>query len=128
MRACISLISGDLVNSRFDKDHYISGLHQLLTLLQQASHMRRFDSFRGDAFRAEAKTTSGLLLAVYIRVGLKIRDAAEWDARVALGLDGREMTASGYGSAFFNTGSALDAMAKIAGWLWKPTTLGPTLL
>lgn len=113
MRARISVISGDLVNSRrLDTSNYINGLHQLLTLLQQASQVQRFEIFRGDAFQAEAKPTAGLLLAVYIRVALKAMDAAEWDARIAVGLGGRQMPATGYGSAFVNSGSALDAMTK----------------
>jgi len=113
MRTHISVISGDLVNSRrLDTANYISGLQGLLKRLQQTNQIQRFEIFRGDAFQAEAKQEDGLLLAVYIRIALKAMDAAAWDARIAVGLGSKQTQTAGYGSAFVNSGAALDAMAK----------------
>jgi DNA-binding CsgD family transcriptional regulator len=113
MRTHISVISGDLVNSRrLDTANYISGLQGLLKRLQQTNQIQRFEIFRGDAFQAEAKQEDGLLLAVYIRIALKAMDAAAWDARIAVGLGSKQTQPAGYGSAFVNSGAALDAMTK----------------
>lgn len=62
--------------------------------------------------RAQAAPEDGLLLAVYIRLALRAMGAAHWDARIAIGLGSQRPDAAGYGSAFINSGSALDAMAK----------------
>ena len=87
MPAQISVITGDLVNSRqLDTTHYITELHALLTQLQQAKLIQTFEVFRGDAFQAVAEPQSGLLLAVYIRIALKAMDTRHWDARIAVGL------------------------------------------
>lgn len=113
MQTHISVISGDLVNSRrLDPPNYINGLRSLLEQLQQANRLQGFEIFRGDAFQAQAGPESGLLLAVYIRIALKAMDAADRDARIAVGLGSRQTDAAGYGSAFVNSGGALDAMAK----------------
>ncbi|MCP1104352.1 hypothetical protein M6G53_02940 [Serratia nevei] len=112
MSTPISVISGDLVASRrSDTVNYLNGLRALLDRLQRDGRLRQVEIFRGDAFQAQAAAEDGLLLAVYIRLALRALDAAHWDARVAVGLGSQRATA-GYGSAFINSGSALDAMAK----------------
>lgn len=89
--------------------------------------MRRFASFCGDAFQAEADTTFGLLLAVYIRVALKTMDALEWNALVAVGLSGWEIrpqvmaASSSTPAARWTPGRKLQAGSEKA-------TIGPTLL
>ncbi|MGO2368571.1 MULTISPECIES: SatD family protein [Serratia] len=113
MPAQISVITGDLVNSRqLDTTHYITELHALLTQLQQAKLIQTFEVFRGDAFQAVAEPQSGLLLAVYIRIALKAMDTRHWDARIAVGLGAGEAKNAGYGSAFVNSGQALDGLTK----------------
>lgn len=113
MPAQVSVITGDLVNSRqLDTTSYISGLNALLSQLQQAKLIQRFEIFRGDAFQALAAPQSGLLLAVYIRIALKAMDSRQWDARIAVGLGSGQEEATGYGSAFVNSGQALDGLMK----------------
>lgn len=114
----ISVISGDLVDSRrSDTVNYLDGLHNLLDRLRRDGRLHQVEIFRGDAFQAQAAPEDGLLLAVYIRLALRAMGAAHWDARIAVGLGSQRPDAAGYGSAFINSGSALDAMTKIAGWL-----------
>ncbi|MGO4742409.1 SatD family protein [Serratia quinivorans] len=113
MPAQVSVITGDLVNSRqLDTTSYISGLNALLSQLQQTKLIQRFEIFRGDAFQALAAPQSGLLLAVYIRIALKAMDSRQWDARIAVGLGSSQEEATGYGSAFVNSGQALDGLMK----------------
>jgi DNA-binding CsgD family transcriptional regulator len=113
MPAQVSVITGDLVNSRrLDTTHYLSGLNALLSQLQQAKLIQQFEIFRGDAFQAVAEPQSGLLLAVYIRIALKAMDAQRWDARIAIGLGTEQAQSAGYGSAFVNSGQALDGLMK----------------
>jgi DNA-binding CsgD family transcriptional regulator len=113
MPAQVSVITGDLVNSRqSDTTHYLSGLNALLSQLQQAKLIEQFEIFRGDAFQAVAEPQSGLLLAVYIRIALKAMDAQRWDARIAVGLGTKQAQSAGYGSAFVNSGQALDGLMK----------------
>ena len=108
----ISVISGDLVDSRrSDTVNYLDELHSLLDRLRRDG-LHQVEIFRGDAFQAQAAPEDGLLLAVYIRLALRATGAAHWDARVAVGLGSQRPDAAGYGSAFINSGSALDAMAK----------------
>ncbi|HEI8866234.1 SatD family protein [Serratia sp. AKBS12] len=112
MKAQLSVITGDLVNSRHvDTAHYIAQLRHLLNRLQQENWLQHFDIFRGDAFQAVCKPQHGLLLAVYLRVSLKAGNA-EWDARIAVGLGSRTARGAGYGSAFLNSGNAMDQMTK----------------
>ncbi|CAI1625054.1 Uncharacterised protein [Serratia marcescens] len=109
----ISVISGDLVDSRrSDTVNYLNGLHSLLDRLRRDGRLHQVEIFRGDAFQAQAAPEDGLLLAVYIRLALRAMGAAHWDARIAIGLGSQRPDAAGYGSAFINSGSALDAMAK----------------
>jgi len=113
MPAQVSVITGDLVNSRqLDTTHYLSGLNALLSQLQQAKLIQQFEIFRGDAFQAVAEPQSGLLLAVYIRIALKAMDAQRWDARIAIGLGTEQAQSASYGSAFVNSGQALDGLMK----------------
>lgn len=113
MPAQVSVITGDLVNSRqLDTTHYITGLNALLSQLQRATLIERFEIFRGDAFQAVAEPQSGLLLAVYIRIALRAMDSRHWDARIAVGLGSDQGQTAGYGSAFVNSGQALDALMK----------------
>jgi DNA-binding CsgD family transcriptional regulator len=113
MPAQVSVITGDLVNSRrSDTTHYLSGLNALLSQLQQAKLIEQFEIFRGDAFQAVSEPQSGLLLAVYIRIALKAMDAQRWDARIAVGLGTKQAQSAGYGSAFVNSGQVLDGMMK----------------
>lgn len=63
-------------------------------------------------FRPWRKPQSGLLLAVYIRIALKAMDSPHWDARVAVGLGTAQADTAGYGSAFVNSGQALDGLMK----------------
>lgn len=108
----ISVISGDLVDSRrSDTVNYLNELHSLLDRLRRDGRLHQVEIFRGDAFQ-QAAPEDGLLLAVYIRLALRATGAAHWDARVAVGLGSQRPDAAGYGSAFINSGSALDAMAK----------------
>jgi DNA-binding CsgD family transcriptional regulator len=113
MKAQISVITGDLVNSqRVDTAEYISRLNLLLTELQQKQLIQNFEVFRGDAFQAVTKPTQGLLVAVYIRIALRAMRSERWDARIAVGLGTRQVKDAGYGSAFLNSGNALDNMQK----------------
>ncbi|MDW5498801.1 hypothetical protein R6Y99_03170 [Pseudomonas lundensis] len=113
MPAQVSVITGDLVNSRqLDTPHYISGLNALLSQLQQTKLIQEFEIFRGDAFQAVAEPQSGLLLAVYIRIALKAMDSPDWDARIAVGLGSGQAETAGFGSAFVNSGQALDGLTK----------------
>ncbi|MFI8415805.1 hypothetical protein ACQKDS_04820 [Serratia sp. NPDC078593] len=112
MKTKISVITGDLVNSRgVDTPHYIKQLTSLLDALQQAKLIQQFEIFRGDAFQAICQPEHGLILAVYLRTALKAHNAAQWDARIAIGLGSRKAK-SGYGSAFLNSGNAMDQMTK----------------
>ncbi|HDJ1441073.1 hypothetical protein [Serratia rubidaea] len=114
MKAQISVITGDLVNSRrVDTPRYLAQLHTELTALQQANQLTQFEIFRGDAFQAVGRPEHGLWLAVYLRCALKAHHAdALWDARIAVGLGKRRGRGDGYGSAFLNSGNALDQMTK----------------
>ncbi len=113
MKAKISVITGDLVNSRrANTTNYIAHLDNLLTELQQGNALQHYEIFRGDSFQIVAKPEHGLFLAVYIRVALKALATPHWDARVAVGLGSRQAKGAGYGSAFLNSGNALDHMAK----------------
>ena len=113
MAAQVSVITGDLVNSRrLDTTHYISELNALVGQLQQAKLIQQFEIFRGDAFQAVAEPQSGLLLAVYIRIALRAMDSRHWDARIAVGLGSDQGQTAGYGSAFVNSGQALDGLMK----------------
>jgi DNA-binding CsgD family transcriptional regulator len=106
MSTPISVISGDLVDSRrSDTVNYLNELHSLLDRLQHDGQLHQVEIFRGDAFQAQAAPKDGLLLAVYIRLALRAMG-------VAVGLGSQRPDAAGYGSAFINSGSALDAMAK----------------
>lgn len=109
----ISVISGDLVDSRrSDTVNYLNGLHSLLERLQRDGRLHQVEIFRGDAFQAQAAPKDGLFLAVYVRLALRAMGAVHWDARIAVGLGSQRPDAIGYGSAFINSGSALDTMAK----------------
>ncbi|EHD20656.1 MULTISPECIES: hypothetical protein [Brenneria] len=113
MATKISVITGDLVNSqRGDTAAYLERLDNLLHDLQQAKWLHSFEIFRGDSFQAVAKSEQGLLLAVYIRIALKASGIAYWDARVAVGLGSHKARGTGYGSAFLNSGQALDTIGK----------------
>ncbi|AHG22023.1 hypothetical protein Z042_22180 [Chania multitudinisentens RB-25] len=113
MKAQISVITGDLVNSQqVDTANYIAYLNGLLAELQQAKYLQQYDIFRGDSFQVVSKPEKGLFLAVYLRIALRAVDAVHWDARLAIGLGTRQAKNTGYGSAFLNSGNALDDMAK----------------
>ncbi|WP_431221920.1 hypothetical protein ACQ86O_15920 [Serratia sp. L9] len=113
MNKKISVITGDLVNSqRVNTTHYIAHLDSLLAELQQGGAIRHYEIFRGDSFQAVAKPDKGLFLAVYIRIALRALEAPDWDARIAVGLGSQQATGAGYGSAFLNSGNALDNLAK----------------
>lgn len=113
MKAKISVITGDLVNSqRVNTNNYIAHLDSLLKELQQGNALQHYEIFRGDSFQLVAKPERGLFLAVYIRVALRALDAPHWDARIAVGLGTRQAKGSGYGSAFLNSGTSLDNLAK----------------
>lgn len=113
MKAQISVITGDLVNSQqVDTASYIAHLDGLLSELQQAKYLQHYDIFRGDSFQLVSKPNQGLFLAVYIRIALRAVDAVHWDARLAIGLGTRQTKNAGYGSAFLNSGNSLDNMAK----------------
>lgn len=113
MKAQISVITGDLVNSQQgDTASYITYLDNLLAKLQQAKCLLQYDIFRGDSFQIVSKPDQGLFLAIYIRIALRAADAARWDARLGIGLGTQQAKSTGYGSAFLNSGNALDGMAK----------------
>lgn len=113
MKKKISVITGDLVNSRrVDTTNYITHLDNLLTELQQSNALQHYEIFRGDSFQVVARPQQGLFLAVYIRIALRALDAPHWDARVAVGIGTQKTTGAGYGSAFLNSGQILDNMTK----------------
>ncbi|VEA68019.1 Uncharacterised protein [Serratia rubidaea] len=59
MKAQISVITGDLVNSRrVDTPRYLAQLHTELTALQQANQLTQFEIFRGDAFQAVGRRST----------------------------------------------------------------------
>ena len=111
----ISVITGDIINSRsvVDQNLWLQPLKQALDFVTKDAS--RYEIFRGDSFQLEiedAKTT--FKKAIYIKACIK--SIKGFDVRLAIGLGHKTYNAQGVsesnGPVYLNSGSMLDAMKQ----------------
>jgi hypothetical protein len=112
----ISVITGDIVNSRgiANQKEWLKPLKQLLA--QYGKTPKVWEIFRGDSFQIEIKQPEESFMAA-IRIKACIKSIKELDVRMAIGIGEKEYSATriteSNGPAFVYSGEKFESLKKL---------------
>src|SRR5690606_37566825 len=109
----ISIITGDIVNSRTEKSaKWQLQLKKILNLY--GKEPRNWEVYRGDSLQLRTTPAKAFLAAMHIKSGM--RQLAGLDVRMAIGIGDIERNAKkiteSTGSAFIRSGESFDLLKK----------------
>ncbi|MFB9079541.1 SatD family protein [Flavobacterium procerum] len=107
-----SVITGDIIGSRQQSEHWVEGLKKILT--QFGNTPSQWEVYRGDEFQVEIKNPEdALLTAILIKAHLRV---LKYDARMSIGFGDKthnsEKISESNGSAFVNSGELFETLKK----------------
>jgi len=111
----ISIITGDITNSRSvkDQDHWLVPLKELLSTYGRTP--KAWEIYRGDSFQLEIVTPEDALLAA-VCIKACIRSVKNLDVRMAIGIGDKTYAApkitESNGTAFINSGETFESLKK----------------
>jgi hypothetical protein len=113
-KTLVGVITGDIINSRnVPPRKWLPVLKR--TLARQGRSPAAWEIYRGDSFQLEVKNPSDALLTA-IRVKANLKRIKGLDVRMAIGIGGKEFTASkitqSNGEAFIYSGEKLESLKK----------------
>ncbi|MBB4804105.1 hypothetical protein HNP37_004191 [Flavobacterium nitrogenifigens] len=107
-----SVITGDIIGSRQQSEHWVEDLKKILTPFGQTPS--QWEVYRGDEFQIEVSNPEDALL-VTILVKARLR-AIKSDARMSIGFGDKthhaEKISESNGSAFINSGELFETLKK----------------